>query len=100
MKSNRTPATWKALRTACKGVRKAVDEGIHARIERYVTRLETMYEERKVRGLYKHLSKLVGLGGRQLGGQQYVKDENGVLLMDKGGTLQKVGKVLQDAHQH
>ena len=78
MKSNRTSATWKALRVACKGVRTAVDEGIHAHLERYVTRLEAMYEDRDMRGLYKHPKKSVGLGGRQSGGQQYVKDGNGV----------------------
>ena len=39
MKSNRTPATWKALRAACKRVRTAVDKGTHAYLERYVTRL-------------------------------------------------------------
>ena len=89
MTSNRTPATWKALRTTCKGVRTAVDEGIHAHLERYVTRLEAMYEERNMRGLYKHLKELVGLGGRQLEGQQYVENENGALLMDKRGILQR-----------
>ena len=89
MKSNSTPATWKSLRAACKGVRTAVDEGIHTHLERYVTRLEAMYEERDMRGLYKHLKKSVGPGGRQSGGQQYVKDENGVLLEDKGEILQR-----------
>ena len=88
MKSNRTPATWKTLRAACKGVRTAVNEGIHAHLERYVTRLEAMYEERDMRGLCKHLKKSVGLSGRQSGGQQYVKDENGVLLKDKREILQ------------
>ena len=89
MKSNRTPATWKSLRAACKGVSTAVDEGIHAHLERYVMRLEAMYEDRDLRGLYKHLKKSVGLGGRQLGGQQYIKDENGVLLRDKAEILQR-----------
>ena len=42
-----------------------------------------------MRGLFKHLKKSVGLGGRQSGGQQYVKDENGVLLKDKGEILQR-----------
>ena len=86
---NRTPATWKVLRAACKGVRTAIDEGIHAHLERYVTRLEAMYEGRDLRGLYKHLKKSVGLGGRQSGGQQYIEDENGVLLRDKGEILQR-----------
>ena len=89
MKSNRSPATWRALRATCKGVRTAVDEGIHAHLERCVTRLEAMYEVCDVRGLYKHLKKSVGLGGRQSGGRQYVKDENIVLLRDKGEILQR-----------
>ena len=89
MESNRTPATWKSLRAACKGVRTAVDEGIHAYLERYVARLEAMYEDRDLRGLYKPLKKSVGLGGRQSGGQQYTKDENGVLLRDKAEILQR-----------
>ena len=63
-KSNRSPATWKALRAACKRVRTAVDEGIHAQLERYGTRLEAMYEDRDMRGLCKRLKKSVGLGGR------------------------------------
>ena len=88
MKSNRTSATWKALRAAGKGVRTAVDEGIHAHLERDATRLEAMYEERDMRRLYKHLKKSVGLGGGQSGGQQYIKDENGVLLKDQGEILQ------------
>ena len=50
MKSNSTPATWKALRAACKGARTAVDKGIHAHLERYVTMLEAMYEDRDLRG--------------------------------------------------
>ena len=69
MKSNCSPATWKALRVACKGVSTAVDEVIHAHLERYMTRLEAMYEDRDMRGLYKNLKESVGLGGRQSGGQ-------------------------------
>ena len=48
-----------------------------------------MYEERDMIGLYKHLKKSVGLGGRPSEGQQYVKDETGVMLKDKGEILQK-----------
>ena len=51
-----------------------------------------MYANRDMRGLYKHLKKSVGLGGRQSGGQQYVKDENGVLLRDKGEILQRLAR--------
>ena len=65
MKSNRTPATWKALRAACKGVRAAVDGGIHVHLARYVTRLEAMYENRDTRDLYKQVKKSVGLGGNR-----------------------------------
>ena len=96
MKSNRSPATSKALRVACKEVRTAVDEGIHVHLERFVTRLEAMYEERDMRGLYKHLKKSVGLGGKQSGGQQYVKDENGVLLRDKEYILQRWARLFSN----
>ena len=92
MKSSRTPATWKALRAVCKGVRAAIEEGIHAHLERYVTRLEALYEDRDLRGLYKHLKQSVGLGGRQSGGQQFIKDEHGVLLRDKAAILQRWGR--------
>ena len=68
-KSNRTPASWKALRAACKGVRTAVDESIHTHLERYVTGLEAMRENRDSRGLYKYLKKSMGLDGKQSGGQ-------------------------------
>ena len=42
-----------------------------------------------MRGLYKHLMKSVGLGGKQSGGQQYVKDENGIFLKDRGEIFQR-----------
>ena len=48
-----------------------------------------MYEDCDLRGLYKHFKKSVGLGGRQSGGQQFIKDENGVLLRDKAEALQR-----------
>ena len=49
-----------------------------------------MYEERDMRGVYKYLEKSVGLGGRQSGGgSSMLKDENGVLLKDKGEILQR-----------
>ena len=72
-----------STQSCVQGIRTAVDEGIHAHLERHVTRKHDM------RGLFKHLKKSVGLGGRQSGGQQYVKDENGVLLKDKGEILQR-----------
>lgn len=42
-----------------------------------------------MRGLYKHRKRSVDLDGRQSGGQQFVKDENDVLLKNKKGTLQR-----------
>ena len=51
MKDNGTPARWKALRAACKGVRTAIDNGVHAHLERYVARLEAIYKDRDMRGL-------------------------------------------------
>ena len=59
-----------------------------------MTRLEALYENRDLRGLYKHLKKSVGLGGRQSRGQQFIKDEKGVLLRDKAEILQRWGRLL------
>ncbi|CAB1118616.1 unnamed protein product [Ectocarpus sp. CCAP 1310/34] len=60
-----------------------------AHLERYVARMESILDDRDMRGLYKHLKSLVGLDGRQTGGQQPVKDENGVMLRSKGGVLRR-----------
>ena len=89
MKDNRTTATWKALRAACKGVRNAIDDGVYAHLGKYVARLESIYEDRDMRGLYKHLKTSVGLDGQQSGGQQGIKDENGVLLRDSFEILKR-----------
>ncbi|CAB1102622.1 unnamed protein product [Ectocarpus sp. CCAP 1310/34] len=42
-----------------------------------------------MRGLYQHLKRSVGLSGRQAGGQQFVADENGVLLRNRDDILQR-----------
>ena len=89
MKTDRTPTTWKRLRAACKGVRAAIDIAIYTHLVRYVARLEAIYEDRDMRGLYKHLERSVGLAGRSSGGQQIVLDESGVLLRKKADILQR-----------
>ena len=38
-KGNRTPATWRILRAACKGVKAAIEAGIDAHFERFVAEL-------------------------------------------------------------
>ena len=90
MKADRNPTTWKRLRAACQGVRAAIDNVIYAHLERYVARLEAIYEDRDMRGLYKHLKRSVGLAERSSsGGQQFVLDESGVLLRKKADSLQR-----------
>ena len=42
-----------------------------------------------MRGLYKHLERTVGLGGRKTERQQAIKDENGSPLRDKGNILRR-----------
>ncbi|CAB1107939.1 unnamed protein product [Ectocarpus sp. CCAP 1310/34] len=42
-----------------------------------------------MRGLYQHLKRSVSLSGRQAGGQQFVADENGVLLRNRDDILQR-----------
>ena len=75
-KAKHTTATWKALRAACKEVRAAIDKGIGVHLEEYVVELETLLRHRGMRGLYKHLKRTVGMGGRKTKGQQAIKDEN------------------------
>lgn len=70
-------------------MRAAIDNAIYAHLERYVARLEAVYEDRDMRGLYKHLKRSVGLAGRSSGGQQFVLDESGVLLRKKAEILQR-----------
>ena len=89
MRGNWTTATWRTLKAACKGVTAAVETGIYAHLDKYVAELEAVYKDRDMRGLYKHLKRSVGLSGRQAGGQQFVTDENGVLLRNKEDILQR-----------
>ena len=72
-KTKHTTATWKKkkkVRAACKKVRAAIDNGIETHLEEYVAKLETRLRHRDIRGLYKHLKRTVGLGGRKTGGQR------------------------------
>ena len=88
-KTKHTTATWKELRAACKEVRAAINNGIEVHLEEYVADLETPLRDRAMRGLYKHLKRTAGLGGRKTKGQQAIKDENGNLLRDKGDILRR-----------
>ena len=63
-------------------MRGAIDKGIDIHLGEYVAELETLLRHGDMRGLYKHLKRTVGLGGRKTEGQQAIKDENGNLLRD------------------
>ncbi|CAB1102654.1 unnamed protein product [Ectocarpus sp. CCAP 1310/34] len=89
MKDKLNTTSWRALKAACKGVAAAVETGIYAHLDRYVTGLEAVYKDRDMRGLYQHLKRSVRLSGRQAGGQQPVADENGVLLRRTNDILQR-----------
>ena len=93
-----TTATWKALRPACKEVRPAIDKGIEVHLEEYLAELETLLRHRDMRGLYKHLKMMAGLGGRKTEGQQAIKDENGNLLRDKRDILRRWERVFGNLH--
>ena len=54
-----------------------------------MTRLEAIYKDRDMRGLYQHLKGSVGLDGRQAGGQQFIKDEDGILLRNNLEILKR-----------
>ena len=70
-------------------MRAATGKGIEVHLEEYVTDLETLLRHRDIRGLYKHLKRTAGLGGRKTEGYQVIKDENGNLLREKGGILRR-----------
>lgn len=73
---------------ACKGASAAVHDSIHAHLEKYVARMESIFKGRAIRALYKNLKSSVGLDGSQAGGRQPVKYENGVMPRSKGEILQ------------
>ena len=73
----------------CKGVKATIATSIYDHLERYVTELQAVYQHRDMRGLYQHLKRSTGLSGRQDGGQQFVTDENGVLLRNKDAILKR-----------
>eukprot|EP00752_Nemacystus_decipiens_P005558 g5029.t1 len=82
-------ATFRILKAACKAVKAAIATSIYDHLERYVTELEAVYQRRDMRGLYQHLKRSTGLGGRQAWGQQFVTDETGVLLRNKDAILKR-----------
>lgn len=85
MKNTRTQASWKVLKCACKEVRTATDDIVHAHLERFLTSLAVIYKVLNVRDQDKHLKRSVGHGG----GLPFIKDENGVLLRNKGEILNR-----------
>ena len=88
-KAGPNAATWRILKATCKGVKATIATSIYDHLERYVTELEAIYQDRDMRGLYQHLKRSTGLSGRQAGGQQFVTDENGVLLRNKDAILKR-----------
>eukprot|EP00903_Cladosiphon_okamuranus_P007252 g7035.t2 len=85
-------ATFRILKAACKGVKATIATSIYDHLERYVTKLEAVYQSRDMRGLCQHLKRSTGLGERQTGGQQFVTNENGILLRDKDAILKRWGR--------
>ena len=51
--------------------------------------LDTVLRYRDMRALYKHLKRMVGLGGSKTNGQHGIKDENGNMLRDKRDILRR-----------
>eukprot|EP00752_Nemacystus_decipiens_P010806 g9612.t1 len=88
-KASPNAATFRILKAACKAVKAAIATSIYDHLERYVTELEAVYQRHDMRGLYQHLKRSTCLGGRQAGGQQFVTDENGVLLRNKDAILKR-----------
>ena len=77
-------AAWKTLRNSCAKLREVIGAGLYAHFEEYLAELERCLERNDQRGFYKHLKRTVGLEGRKAGGEQFIRDEDGTLLRDKG----------------
>eukprot|EP00903_Cladosiphon_okamuranus_P011544 g10868.t1 len=88
-KASPNAATFRILKVACMGVKATIATSIYYHLERYATELEAVYQRGDMRGLYQHLKRSTGLGGRQARGQQFVTDENGVLLRNKDAILKR-----------
>ena len=56
-KTSPNPATWKILKATCKGVKTAIATGIYNHLERFVTELDVLCQDRDVRGEYRHLNR-------------------------------------------
>ena len=55
-------------------VKTVIATSVYAHVDRYVTDLEAIYENRDMQRQYEHLKRLVGLSGKQAGVQQFIKE--------------------------
>ena len=81
--SNRR-AEWRALKTACAQVRDVIDTSVYSHFSQFVIELERIIAKGDQRGFYRHLKGTVGMEGSRVREEQYIRDEAGVLLRDKG----------------
>jgi len=66
-----------------------IDAGLHAYFEEYLAETERLLADNDQRGFYKHLKGTVGLDGRKASIEQFIMDEDGTLLRDKGRILER-----------
>ena len=72
-----------------------IDAGLHAYFEEYLAETERLLTDNDHRGFYKHLKGTVGLGGRKARSEEFIKDEDGTLLRDKGRIRKRWGGFFQ-----
>jgi len=75
---------WKALKAACAHVQDVIGAGVNSHFNQFITELERIIESGDQRGFYKHLKGTVGMEGTRVKEEQYIRDEDGVLLRNKG----------------
>ena len=73
-------SAFRALRKACRKVRKIMQAAEDGYLEVYACELEEFIVAGDVRGWYGHLKGQWKLQGKKLGSAQYIRDENGKLL--------------------
>ena len=86
MRSRQEPnrrVEWKVLKAACAHVQDVVGAGVNFTS----TRSSSSWSESSradPRGFYKHLKGTVGMEGTRVKEEQYIRDEDGILLRNKG----------------
>ena len=85
---NKDTERRKAVRRACKTVKKARTVAVTRFFERFVQKMEEQLRRRDQRGFFQHLKSMEAEETRKVE-SQYIRDEDGRLLRDKDLITQR-----------